>query len=497
MTNLHNKDLKSLEQEDTIEDLNLDTDEIHLMLQKVRVNLQKLKQIDENLQETNAPEVHASLVTLQEEHEQSFKDYLKTLHPADIAVALESFNAEEREIIWEYVSPEDNADVLLEVNDWIREELISQMDKEELYASTEDLDVDELADLVEDLPDDVISEISKSLSEDERNKLQEVLKYPEDTVGAMMDMEVVCIQEHETIDAVLHKLRQLGELPENTDQVFIVNNKDRLQGVISLEKLLLNEPDKVISEVMRTEYFTLNPHDHEDEAESAFERYDFLSVPVVDKQNRLVGRVTIADVVDVIRESSEEEQLSRAGLQEDDFLAPLKLAIRNRSPWLFVNLCTCSVASFIAAQFEFTVSQVVVLAFLMTIVNGVGGSVGNQTMTLVIRALATGHIDLKQKTNILRLLRHELSITMLVGLCGGLLAFLLFWLFSHSFKISLVVCLALIGNMINGAFFGVLVPITRHHFGKDPAIGSTVLLTFMTDSIGFLFTLGLASLFLL
>ena len=245
---------------------------------------------------------------------------------------------------------------------------------------------------------------------------------------------------------------------------------------------------------MSTDYLSLNPMDQDAEAAGAFERYDLVSAPVIDDRGRLIGRVTIADVVDVIREDSDEQALSRAGMQEEDIFAPILRAIRNRAPWLLLNLCTAGTAAYVASRFEDTVSHIVVLAFLMSIVAGIGGNSGNQTMTLIIRALAVGRVT---GQNAWHLIQRELLVTFMVGLVGSLVAGGFAWWISDSIPIALVMMAAMIGNMLVGAMVGVLVPMVRSRFGKDPAMGSSVLLTFATDSLGFFIFLGLATLFLM
>ena len=318
--------------------------------------------------------------------------------------------------------------------------------------------------------------------------------YPEDSVGAIMDFEMVRVREDVTLEVVLRYLRRLHELPDHTDQIFVVDRQDKLQGILPLSRLLVSEPETEVRAVMNSDFLTLNPLDSDADAAGAFERYDLVSAPVMDDQGRLIGRVTIADVVDVMREDSQEQALSRAGLQEEDIFAPVSTALRNRAPWLLFNLCTAATASFVASQFEGTVSQIVILAFLMSIVAGIGGNSGNQTMTLIIRALAMGRITGR---NLWQLVKRELFVTLMVGLCGSLVAALFAWAISHSFAIAFVMMAAMICNMLVGASVGVLVPMVRARFGKDPAMGSSVLLTFATDSLGFFIFLGLATLFLL
>ena len=431
---------------------------------------------------------------LHRQHENEIRSIINDLHPADIAFILESLPVHERQAVWQLVSAEHDADVLLEVEDWARESLIESMDHEDLVAAAELMDADEIADLAPDLPPDVVAEVQKGLTEQERAQLLEAMGYPEGTVGAIMDFEMVRVREDVTLEVVLRYLRRLQELPDHTDQIFVVDRQDRLQGTLPVSILLVKEPETLVSDAMLTEHLSLNPLDSDADAAGAFERYDLVSAPVTDDQGRLIGRVTIAEVVDVIQEDSQEQELSRAGLQEEDIFAPVRAALRNRAPWLLVNLMTAATASLVASRFEHTVSQIVILAFLMSIVAGIGGNSGNQTMTMVIRAMAVGRVT---GANVWQLVRREIQVTFLVGACGSLVAAVFAWIFSGSLSIALVMMAAIIGNMLVGAVLGVLIPMLRVRFGKDPAVGSSVLLTFATDSLGFFIFLSLATLFLL
>jgi len=431
---------------------------------------------------------------LRSQHESTLRALLNDLHPADIAFILESLPTDERQMVWRLVRSEHDADVLLEVDDWVRESLIEEMDHQDLLAATSDMDTDELADLAPDLPPDVVAEVQKGLTEAERARLLQTMGYPEDSVGAIMDFEMVRVREDVSLEVVLRYLRRLHELPDHTDVIFVVDREEKLQGVLPLSRLLLSEPDTKVRDVMSLDYLSLAPLDADAEAAGAFERYDLVCAPVVDEQGRLIGRVTIAEVVDVIREDSDEQALSRAGMQEEDIFAPVARALRNRAPWLLLNLATAGTAALVASRFENTVSHIVILAFLMSIVAGIGGNSGNQTMTMIIRALAVGRVTSR---NVWQLVKHEMLVTLLVGLCGSLVASVFAWFMSRSVAIALVMMAAMILNMIIGALVGVLVPMVRTRFGKDPALGSSVLLTFATDSLGFFIFLGLATVFLL
>jgi magnesium transporter len=474
----------------------LDPEDAQLALQALQSILKRQEVVEALAQRQNEGVERSSLIEgiLHRQHENEIKKIVNGLHPADIAFILESLPVIERQAVWRLVSAEHDADVLLEVDDWARESLIESMDHQDLIAATGTMDADEIADLVGDLPAEVIAEVQKGLTDEERAQLIEAMGYPEGTVGAIMDFEMVRVREDVSLEVVLRYLRRLHELPDHTDQIFVVDRQDRLQGSLYLSTLLVSEPDSDVSEVMNTDYLTLNPLDSDADAAGAFERYDLVSAPVIDDQGRLIGRVTIAEVVDVIQEDSQEQALSRAGLQEEDIFAPVLDAIKNRAPWLLVNLCTASVASFVASRFEDTVSHIVILAFLMSIVAGIGGNSGNQTMTMIIRALAVGRVT---GANALQLVKRELIVTFLVGACGSLVSACFAWIISGSAAIAAVMMAAMIGNMLIGATLGVVIPMLRDRFGKDPAMGSSVLLTFATDSLGFFIFLGLATIFLL
>ena len=474
----------------------LDPEDAQLALAKVQELLQRHQLVENLVHRQEENDQRADLVEglLQRQHDAELTALVNDLHPADIAFILSSVPNLERQMIWRLVGAEHDADVLLEVDDWVRESLIEAMDRKDLVAATGNMDADELADLAPDLPADVVAEVQKGLTIEERARLIEAMGYPEDSVGGIMDFEMVRVREDVTLEVVLRYLRRLPELPDHTDQIFVVNRSDKLLGTLTLSALLVNEPEVDVSQVMSTEYLSLSPLDSDSDAAGAFERYDLVSAPVVDDLGRLVGRVTIAEVVDVIREDSDEQALSRAGMQEEDIFAPVTMALRNRAPWLIRNLCTAATASFVASLFEATVSTIVVLAFLMSIVAGIGGNSGNQTMTLIIRALAVGRITPK---NVWPLVKREMLVTFLVGLLGSTIAAVFAWLISHSVSIALVMMGAMICNMLIGASIGVLVPVVRTRLGKDPAMGSSVLLTFATDSLGFFIFLGLATLFLI
>ena len=420
---------------------------------------------------------------------------LDGLHSADIAHVLEGLPLDERLQVWRLVNPSRDGEILLEVSDSVRETLIADMSRQELVSATESLDTDEIAELADDLPREVVEEVAESLPVEEQAQLRAAMSYPDDSVGSAMDFEMVTTQGNMTLEMVLRQLRSMEELPEQTDQIFVVDDAGVLLGSLSLERILINQPDVSVSDVMRHDVLQLSPLDDMDDAAQAFERYDLVSAPVVDSQNRLVGRLTIDEVVDAIREQGESEVLAQVGLKEEqDIFSTVSSAVRNRAPWLLVNLFTAGFASYVASRFGHTVEQIVVLAFLMSIVAGIGGNSGNQTMTLIIRALALGQIT---PSNIQDLIKKEFTVTALIGLGGGSIAAIFAYVISNDVALAAVMMAAMVINILVGAAMGMLVPIMREKYGKDPAVGSSVLLTFATDTMGFLIFLGLATVFLL
>jgi magnesium transporter len=371
------------------------------------------------------------------------------------------------------------------------------MDREELVAAVESLDTDELAALAPDLPQEVVEEVREGLTIAEREQLRAAMSYPEGSVGARMDFEMVTIRDDVSLEVVLRYLRRFDELPDHTDQVFVVDRKDRLQGALPISRLLVHEPEIMVRDVMLTDIMTLQPLDDVGEAAQAFERYDLVSAAVVDEQGDLLGRLTVNEVVDVIREEGESDVFAQAGLrEEEDLFASVWESARNRWLWLALNLCTAFFASRVIGAFEGTIERVVALAALMPIVAGIAGNSGNQTMTLFIRSIALGQVNAK---NAPRLVAKELGIACLNGLVWGSIAgAFAWWLYNDTDQgrlLGFTMMLAMFLNLLIGALIGILVPMVLQKIGRDPAMGSSVLLTFSTDSMGFFIFLGLASLF--
>ena len=422
---------------------------------------------------------------------------LERLHPADVAYVLEALPQQDRITVWDLVKAERDGEILLEVSESVRESLIRSMDTEELVEAVETLDADEIAELAPDLPSDVVEAVRQGLTQEEREQLRASMSYPEGSVGALMDFEVITVRADFSLDAVLRYLRTLEELPDHTDQIFVLDEHEQLAGSLPLDQVLINQPEVLVADVMRRDVLALAPYDDASEAALAFERYDLVSAPVVDPHNRLVGRVTVAEAVDVIREEGESAALASAGLREDeDLFSSVWESARNRWLWLALNLCTAFFASRVISAFEGTIEKVVALAALMPIVAGIAGNSGNQTMTLIIRSLALGQLT---PSNARQLLTKEIAIAGLNGLVwGGAAGLVAWWLYADSSDgalLGLLMVLAMTLNLVVGALIAMAVPLALERSGRDPAIGSSVLLTFSTDSMGFLIFLGLATLF--
>ena len=420
---------------------------------------------------------------------------LHDLHPADMATVLESLPQQERVMVWKLSEPDEDGEVLLEVSDAVRETLIESMGQRELLAAIGDLDADELAELAPDLPKEVVHEVLESLDAEERAQVVSALSYEENEVGALMDFEMVSIRADVTCEVVLRYLRRFESLPDHTDKIFVVDDNDVLQGVLPIRSLLVSDPEELVENVMSTDVVRFRPEDDVEEAAAAFERYDLVTAPVVDNNKKLIGRITVDEMLDVIREESEADMLNMAGLkEEEDLFAPVIDSFKNRWMWLVINLCTAFVASRVIGMFEGSIEKIVALAALMPIVAGIGGNSGNQTITMIVRSLAMGQLNLSQSG---RLLRKELGVALLNGIIWGSVMGVVSYLLYGNIGIGLVMVAAMTLNLVLAATMGVLIPVIMEKFGRDPALGSSVLITAVTDSGGFMIFLGLATIFLL
>ena len=420
---------------------------------------------------------------------------VNTLSPAEIGNLLESLPPGKRTVVWGLVDPEDDGEVLVHVGDEVREGLIADMDPDELVAAVEDLDIDDLADLVEDLPDTVIDEVLKSMDRENRERLEQVLSYDEDSAGRLMNPDVVTVRADTTVDVVLRYLRLRGELPEHTDHIYVVSKRHQYLGRIALQALLTHEPGTPINQLLDGEQPAIGVDETSDEVARQFSDHDWISAPVVDDNNILLGRITIDDVVDIIREQAEHQALGAAGLDEDeDLFSPVWRAMKRRLIWLSINLGTAFLAASVVGQFEGTIDKLVALAVLMPIVAGMGGNAGTQVLALMVRGLALGQVG---ASNIRTLLWKEARVGLLNGIVLGAILALIVLAWFHNPGLSAVIFVALACNLLFAAVAGVMVPVTLKRFGYDPALASSIFLTTVTDVMGFFTFLGLATLLLL
>jgi magnesium transporter len=419
---------------------------------------------------------------------------LDTLHPADVAYVLEALPLDQRLVVWDLVKSDRDGEILLEVSDSVRETLIEHMDGAELVAATENLDTDEIADLAPDLPREVIEDVFQSLSGEERDQLRAAMSYPEGTVGALMDFDMISIRDDITIEVVLRYLRRLDEMPDHTDQLFVVDRGGLLKGLLPVNRLLVTDAETVVTAVMQTEYTAFRPGEKAQDAAQAFERYDLVSAAVVEEGGRLMGRVTVDTVMDYIREETDSDRLSAGGLREDeDLFAPVWKSVKNRWAWLAVNLVTAFIASRVIGLFEGSISKLVALAALMPIVAGISGNSGNQTITMIVRAQALGQIT---AANARKLFAKEIGVSVLNGLIWGGIVGLFAFLIYHNWQLGIVMTGAMVLALLLAAIMGVAIPLTMQKLGRDPALGASVLITAITDSGGFFIFLGLATIFL-
>ena len=473
------------------------TENVQEHLKQVEALLDKHALLEDVIHRQELPreDRHVLVDTLvHKQHLAELRRKLDSLHPADIAYILEALPIEQRLLVWELVKSERDGEILIEVSDSVRESLIATMNREELSAAAGQLDTDEIADLAPDLPQNVMRDVFKSLSIEEREQLRAAISYEKDSVGALMDFNMIHIRGDISLEVVSRYLRRLDELPDHTDQLFVVDRDDRFIGVLPLNRIVVNEPEIIVSRVMVTDTIQLHPEDKADQASQSFERYDLVSAPVVDEDGKLVGRVTVNVVLDFIRTESESDLLNQVGLrEEEDIFASVWKSAKNRWMWLALNLCTAFFASRVIGSFEGTIAKFVALAALMPIVAGIAGNSANQTTTIIIRSLALGQIT---HDNARRLLLKELAISGLNGLVWGGVAGLFAYFLYHSVSLGIVMTSAMLLNLLVGASVGLAIPLIMQKLGRDPAIGSSVMITAITDSGGFFIFLGLATIFL-
>ncbi|HWJ04509.1 MAG TPA: magnesium transporter [Steroidobacteraceae bacterium] len=421
--------------------------------------------------------------------------HVNSMHPAEIASLLESLPPAQREAIWDLVDPELEGDVLVELNEEVRAGLIREMDAEELVAATEGLELDDLADLLRELPEAVNQQVLRSLDAQDRDRLNSVLKYEEDTAGGLMNTDTISVRPDVTLETVLRYLRMRGDVPDRTDALFVVNRGDRYLGVLLVTRLLTEDPERTVGEVMETEVAGIAPSTPAGEVANLFQDRDLVSAAVVAPEDgRLLGRITVDDVVDVIRDEAEHSVMSMAGLDEDaDMFAPVVHSARRRGVWLGVNLVTAFLAASVVGQFEATIQQIVALAILMPIVASMGGVAATQTLTLIVRGIALGQVE---RANARWLFTKEISVAMLNGCIAALIVASVAYAWFRNWRIAAVIFAAMVVNLVAAALAGVSVPLALKRFGVDPAVAGGVIVTTVTDVTGFASLLGLGTLLL-
>jgi len=416
---------------------------------------------------------------------------MQAMHPAEIADAIESLPPARRRVLWDLVDQEIEGEVLMEVGDEVRTSLVLDMDIDELRAATGQLDLDDMADFIQSLPEKLTANVLAGMDRQDRQRLEQVLLYPENSAGGLMNLDTITVRGDVTLDVVMRYLRRRGEMPRHTDRLWVTDRYGRYRGELPIRRLLTRPVDSLVSDISRKDMEPLHVLTSDSDVVRTFEDYDLVSAPVVDDNNRLIGRVTIDDVVDVIREDAEQSVMSMAGLnQEDDIFAPVLKSTRKRALWLGVNLLTALLASWVIAQFEGTLERVVTLAVLMTVVPSMGGVAGSQTLTLVIRGQALKQIN---RSNLRALLSRELSIAILNGMLWAMIVAALVWLWLDDLMIGLILGTALVINLFTAAYAGLMLPVLMRRFGIDPALAGGVVLTTVTDVVGLLAFLGLAT----
>ncbi|WP_136067017.1 magnesium transporter [Modicisalibacter radicis] len=417
------------------------------------------------------------------------------LAPVDVAHLLESTPPRERDVLWELVDPELQGDVLQYLNDDIQTVFLNRMDTQQLVSATERLDIDDLADLLQRLPNTVTLEVLASMEAQERQRLETVLAYPEDTAGGLMNTDAVTIRPDITLDVVLRYLRRHERLPDTTDTLLVVTRSDKLIGSLPIHRLLVSDPSMLVREVMDTDMVSIAAMTGESDVAKLFEKFDLVSAPVVGTDGHLLGRITIDDVVDVIRENAEHQVMSMAGLDEDeDTFAPAWRTSRRRAVWLGINLITAFMAASVIGLFEDTIQRVTALAVLMPIVASMGGIAGSQTLTVLIRGIALGHVS---GSNVRWLLNRELIVSVLNGLLWALVIAVIAVVWFDDLTLGAIIAAAIVINLLVAALCGTLLPVVLKKLNIDPALSGNVILTTVTDVIGFMAFLGLATLFYL
>ena len=439
------------------------------------------------------PTIDALHEALENDNRETAKIVIANLHPSEIADILESVPSKEREELWDLIDAELEGDVLAHMQDAVRAEFLEHMRPDEVIDATKDLEADDVADILQDLPEDIAGTILQSMDEQNRQRLSSILTYPENTAGGLMNVDVVAIRADVPLDVVTRYLRLLGKIPEKTDNIMVVDRDNKYLGVLPLTELLIRDLETKVSQWVEEEPYVY-VETSTTEVAKTFEQRDLLSAAVVDDKGFLLGRITVDDVVDVIQKEAEQAVRSMAGLSDEEMFSPIIASTKRRAVWLGINLLTAFLGAWVIGRFEDTIQQLVALAVLMPVVAGMGGIAGSQTLTIAIRGIALGQIA---KTNVKPLLIKELSIGILNGIFWSCVVAIVVILWFGKLSLGVIIGASMIINLIIAALAGATIPIILKRYGIDPAIAGGVILTTVTDVVGFVTFLGLATIFLL
>ena len=423
------------------------------------------------------------------------KQQIKDLHPGEIALLLEAIQPKDRSVLWPSIEISIQGEILKEVSEDVQSQLISEMTVDSLVKATEKLDTDDLADIVPNMPESAVHSLLLTLDFKHRERLNKILSYPEDSAGGLMNTDFITVRPDVSIRAVIRYLRLLKEMPIDTDQVFVVDRNFNYLGSLLITSLLTEEPQRMVETLINNDFSKpVNADTDETEVALLFEQRNLISAPVIDENNQLVGRITIDDVVDVIRDQAEHSVMSMVGLDEDeDVFAPIIQSSKRRSVWLGVNLVTAFIAVYFIGLFEATLQQKIALAILMPVVASMGGIAGTQTLIIVTRGIATGRVT---TANIKTLINKEVAVSGLNGIIWSIVIGLITYYWFADLLLSLIIALAIITNLVVAAFSGAFLPLLLSKLKIDPALAGGVILTTITDVIGFVAFLGLAALFI-
>ena len=432
---------------------------------------------------------------LEKDKATNIQNTLSSLNPSEIARLLESLTQRERNVLWQMVDQEDEGEILKELIEEVRQNLINQMNASELIAATQDMELDDLADILSDLPNQITDQVIKALDKQDQNRLESVISYDENTAGGLTNPKIISIRRGVNIDGLMKYLRNMHALPENTNYIYVINRDNQYIGAVKLVDLFTQSKEMPIEEIMDSNVKAIHADVLAEEVAIEFQDLDLISAPVTDSNNRLLGQITIDDVVDVIQDQVNSEMFNMAGLDdEDDMFAPVFISSKRRAVWLGANLVAAFIVATAVSLFQETLDQIVILAVLMPIVASMGGVAGNQTLILVIRGIAMGKI---QKSNAMKLLNKEALVALLNGFIWSIVVSIFaVILFNTKWEIGIIVGLSMLINIIASAIAGVSIPFFLKRIGIDPALAGGVMMTTLTDVLGFITFLGLATLFL-